>query len=1192
MPRLKNSRKAKKRQKAKPKLVVAMVSKTSLRSKNKRALEAEHEAEAQTENEASGRRPKRQKPAKRFVEEETPKKEDNRKKVAGKKTKRKKKPTKTTQPKAAKRKARNVEVSASKRQKVQQEVEEMGAEFDELGEYEDMKVEEDAEVLVITAKSKQSVKHSPASKGKKKASRHAAKEQASHLLIENVPESHHQESDDDEEGQDEDDDDIDDSLFFGIPTEKSPEIGTCTHCKMRFHREELAEHAASCPERYVQCRECSKVLSNLQTLERHHKRFHLKLREVPCTLCDKMFIDEAASRKHLKTVHFKVKNFHCPHCDKSFSQRNKLTYHVRTHSGEKPFSCPECGRAFSLLWNLKTHLRTHTGEKPYSCDVCGRKFTQKQNMTSHMTTHKKPKLARSSSYVAFSSADNMDYFQLSELRQSGKPTMVSGGDGSTRYHQGRMAQAGHYLIDQIGNITPTTSGATGSHSVSVSQNSDTENGLGLLSSVARKGDNAQDYSGGNVEVDGIVDETHLANQIPNNPAIDQVVEVLVQPQGGHGDTTISLTTADVGTIEHEAYISTSRVDGTIETSDVFQAREGAVVTASASSLQQQQQAMNAQNVIPIGNANLSGLANILQNPEVLAAINAAAASNKFIVIGPVGMLSNSNAATTNTVSVSSAFSNSDSTSETSGQHEVNVSLCSSEAVASVSAGHIAAAGDGSSTAVMQVSGVSQMESGIIPPCDVEMIAADTSQDVSVGISSLASEETGNEVQSSVSCALGTVIQNRGNDVTGAGAEGLMVNHEESQVQSSQDAALYTAVSQHQNLEGEVSSSAGTIHSDDNTEADASVSDIDNGTVQSTNVLSVQSSNDNVVSHASIASSDNVFYTVHHGSNEVLVSAAQQSGDVIDNSEMNQQFIVTMKEPFVSSSGCTTSMASGSFITSSDMAGGGQSMVMVTADGQSYFTAVNLPDALSRDGSGQQLVLTPANSTALNIDGTITMSSMPIVAGEDSNNVFSAQLPEGSAANSMEPVQSGNQTDSSGLELGDFAVTDSTSRVYANSSNIDESALSYTAVTESESSIEVSGSNNLQPDSGQPKLGSSVSMADSQENQADSIIESSQVFLLTSASSGSEVPQSSFDNDANIIPAPSNIGNDSVVSGTENFVSSDLQESDRLEMQKTGVTSSNLMDNNAESSTFSGNVPQDDNCESDMDDSQVSTSLQI
>lgn len=137
----------------------------------------------------------------------------------------------------------------------------------------------------------------------------------------------------------------------------------------------------TCPERYVQCRECGKILSNLQTLERHHKRFHLKIREVPCTLCDKMFIDEAAARKHLKTVHFKVKNFHCPHCDKSFSQRNKLTYHVRTHSGEKPYSCAECGRSFSLLWNLKTHLRTHTGnftngectfifQYQYMCCVC------------------------------------------------------------------------------------------------------------------------------------------------------------------------------------------------------------------------------------------------------------------------------------------------------------------------------------------------------------------------------------------------------------------------------------------------------------------------------------------------------------------------------------------------------------------------------------------------------------------------------------------------------------------------------------------------------------------------------------------------------------------------------------------------------------------------------------------------------
>lgn len=82
------------------------------------------------------------------------------------------------------------------------------------------------------------------------------------------------------------------------------------------------------------CRKIDSILESDELKSTSFFRFHLKLREVPCTLCDKMFIDEAASRKHLKTVHFKVKNFHCPHCDKSFSQRNKLTYHVRTHSGK------------------------------------------------------------------------------------------------------------------------------------------------------------------------------------------------------------------------------------------------------------------------------------------------------------------------------------------------------------------------------------------------------------------------------------------------------------------------------------------------------------------------------------------------------------------------------------------------------------------------------------------------------------------------------------------------------------------------------------------------------------------------------------------------------------------------------------------------------------------------------------------
>ena len=63
---------------------------------------------------------------------------------------------------------------------------------------------------------------------------------------------------------------------------------------------------------------------------------------------------------------------------------------------------------------------------------------------------------------------------------------VQSSDGSVKLHQSRISQTGHYLIDQIGNITPTASDGTAS-GIPISQENDPENGLGLLSSVARKG---------------------------------------------------------------------------------------------------------------------------------------------------------------------------------------------------------------------------------------------------------------------------------------------------------------------------------------------------------------------------------------------------------------------------------------------------------------------------------------------------------------------------------------------------------------------------------------------------------------------------------------------------------------------------------------------------------------------------------
>ena len=63
--------------------------------------------------------------------------------------------------------------------------------------------------------------------------------------------------------------------------------------------------------------------------------------------------------------------------------------HLGRHNGEKRYVCTwkYCSWKFGRSDKLSRHMRKHTGDRPFQCRMCERAFSQSDHLALHMKRH-------------------------------------------------------------------------------------------------------------------------------------------------------------------------------------------------------------------------------------------------------------------------------------------------------------------------------------------------------------------------------------------------------------------------------------------------------------------------------------------------------------------------------------------------------------------------------------------------------------------------------------------------------------------------------------------------------------------------------------------------------------------------------------------------------------------------------------
>ena len=194
----------------------------------------------------------------------------------------------------------------------------------------------------------------------------------------------------------------------------------CPECNKDLKKNNLMDHLRMhTGDKVFVCRLCHRGFISSVTLRRHLLG-HFGCQDCTCEICGKSYKKQSTLEQHL-TIHQMEKageqkmhicdvcgqsfyfehqllqhsrrhqdrKFKCtfPGCHWKFVFKNELSYHLRSHSQEKPYLCDICGYAASTKIRLQRHNVTHTGERKYHCEYCTYKAGNSTHLHRHMRIH-------------------------------------------------------------------------------------------------------------------------------------------------------------------------------------------------------------------------------------------------------------------------------------------------------------------------------------------------------------------------------------------------------------------------------------------------------------------------------------------------------------------------------------------------------------------------------------------------------------------------------------------------------------------------------------------------------------------------------------------------------------------------------------------------------------------------------------